>query len=246
MTLIFVVSVALQFFCLVHMVRSGRPYWWLWVILVGSFLGCAVYVFTQVLPDLRHDPRARRAVRGIKRAIDPERERKRIEAELEVADTVQNRLRLAHECLALGDPLNAEELFQGCLKGPHANEPDIMLGLARAQFARGDAKAACATLEALIAANPSYRSAEGHLLYARALEGVGEFDKALGEYQVLAEGYPGEEGRARYALLLKRANRLMEAQAVFKQMLARAKVAPRYYQREQREWIELAREQLSA
>jgi hypothetical protein len=30
---------------------------------------------------------------------------------------------------------------------------------------------------------------------------------------------------------------------VFKQVLARAKVAPRYYQREQREWIELAREQ---
>ena len=246
MSVLLVLSVALQFFCLVHMVRSGRPYWWLWVILIGSFLGCAVYVFTQVLPDMRQSPTARRAVREIKRAIDPEREKKRIAAELEVADTVQNRLRLANECLQLGDLLNAEDLFQSCLKGPHANEPDIMLGLARAQFGRGDAAAAKKTLDALIAANPGYRSSEGHLLYARALEGVGDLDEALLEYQVLADGYPGEEGRARYALLLKRRNRLTEAQAVFKQVLARAKVAPRYYQREQREWIELAREQLSA
>jgi hypothetical protein len=73
---------------------------------------------------------------------------------------------------------------------------------------------------------------------------VGDLERALLEYQVLATGYPGEEGRARYALLLKRLNRLPEAQSVFKQMLARAKVAPRYYQREQREWIELAREQV--
>jgi hypothetical protein len=119
-----------------------------------------------------------------------------------------------------------------------------MLGLARAQFGRGDAAATRKTLEALIAANPDYRSSEGHLLYARALEGVGELDRALGEYRTLAEGYPGEEGRARYALLLKRLNRPVEAQTVFKQMLARAKIAPRYYQRDQREWIELAREQL--
>jgi hypothetical protein len=244
MPLIFILSVALQFFCLVHMVRTGRPYWWLWVILIGSFLGCAVYVFTQVLPELRQSPQARRAVREIKRAIDPEREKKRIAAELEVADTVQNRLRLASECLALGDILNAEELYESCLKGPHATEPDIMLGLARAQFARGDAAAARKTLEALIAANPQYRSPDGHLLYARSLEGVGDLERALLEYQVLATGYPGEEGRARYALLLKRLNRLAEAQVVFKQMLARAKVAPRYYQREQREWIELAREQV--
>src|SRR5258706_6967395 len=232
-----IVSIALPFFCLVHMVRTGRPYWWLWVILVGSVLGCAVYIFTQVLPDLRHNPHARRAVRELKRAIDPEREKKRIEAELEVADTVQNRLRLAAECLALGDLLNAEELYRSCLKGPHSTDPDIMLGLAKAQFGRGDAAATRKTLDALIDANPNYKSSEGHLLYARALEGGGDLQRALAEYQALVNGFPGEEARARYALLLKRMDRPVDAQAVFKQMLARAKVAPRYYQRDQREWL---------
>ena len=56
MPVLLIASVLLQFVCLVHMVRSGRPYWWIWVIMIGSYLGVAVYFFTQMLPDLRNDP----------------------------------------------------------------------------------------------------------------------------------------------------------------------------------------------
>src|SRR5690606_38484897 len=97
MPLLVIASIALQFFCIVHMIRSGRPYWWAFIIIIGSFLGSAVYIVTQVLPDLRYSYGAQRAVRRVKRAIDPQRERRRIEAELAVADTVTNRLRLARE-----------------------------------------------------------------------------------------------------------------------------------------------------
>lgn len=243
MPILVIASVCLQVFCLFHMVRSGRPYWWAWIIVLGAFMGAFVYLVTQVLPDLRHDPAARRAVRNVQKAIDPQREKKRIAAQLEVADTVDNRIRLARECLALGDVLNAEELFGSCLRGPHATDPDIMLGMAHAQFMRGDAAATKKTLDALIAANPSFDSNDGHLLYARSLEQLGDDQGALHEYATLAASYPGEEGRARYALLLKRTNQHAEAQQVFQQILARAKVAPKYYQRAQREWIDLAKEQ---
>lgn len=239
-------SLVLQFVCLVHMVRSGKPYWWIWLIMLGSYLGVAVYFFTQILPDLRHDPMARAAVRSVQKKLDPERERKRIAAQLEVADTVSNRIKLAHECLELGDVLYAEELFASCLKGPHATDPDILLGLARAQFGRGDAAAAKKSLETLIAANPDFKSEEGHLLYARSLEGVGDVQGALHEYSTLSLSYPGEEGRARYALLLKRSGQLQEARQVFEQILKRVKVAPKYYQRTQKEWVALAEEQLRA
>jgi len=242
MPVLLALSVALQFFCLVHMVRTGRPYWWLWIILIGSFLGVAVYIVTQVLPDLRASPKARRAARRVQQALDPARERRRIEAELAVSDTVQNRLRLARECLALGDAGNAVVLFESCLKGLHANDPHIMLGLAQAQFAHGDAGATRRTLEALITANPAFRSADGHLLYARALEQLGDVDAALHEYEALSEGYPGEEGRMRYALLLRRIGRPEEARRLFDQTLARAKIAPRHYRQENHEWIELAKQ----
>lgn len=246
MPLLVIASIVLQFACLVHMVRSGRPYWWLWVILAGSFIGCAVYIVTQVIPDLRHDPRARRAARGVTRALDPERERRRISAQLEVADTVAKRLELAHECLALGDHVQAEGLYASCLKGPHANDPDILLGLAHAQFARGDAAASRATLDRLITANPGFESSDGHLLYARSLEALGDAAGALHEYEVLARSYPGEEARARYALLLAREGRVEPARAVLKEMQARLKIAPAYYRKQQRPWIDEVQRSLGA
>ena len=241
MPLVLGLSIVLQFICLVHMVRSGRPYWWIWIIMLGSYLGVAVYFFTQIVPDLQTNPAARRAVRNVQRSLDPERERKRIAAELEVADTVGNRSRLAQESLALGDYANAEALFAACLKGPHRTDPDLMLGLAHAQFGRADHAAAKATLESLKQSNPNYRSTDGHMIYARCVEALGDIDGALKEYAVLADSFPGEEGRMRYGLLLRNSGREPEARAVFKNVLARAKVAPRYYQRDNREWIERAR-----
>ena len=102
------------------------------------------------------------------------------------------------------------------------------------------------TLDALIAANPKYRSSDGHLLYARALEAMGETAAALHEYETLAPGYPGEEGRARYAQLLLRDGQRDEAQAVFNDIIRRSSLAPDYYRRDQREWIDLAKREARA
>lgn len=240
MPVVVLASVALQFFCLVHMVRSGRPYWWAFIIIIGSFLGSAVYIVTQVLPDLQHHRGARRAVRSVQRALDPEREKRRIEAELARTDSIENRLRLARECLSLGDAVNAEALFASCLKGLHAQEPDILLGLAQAQFLRGDFAATRASLERLIQHNPDYRSADGHLLYARALEGLGDLASAEHEYQTLVLSFPGEEARLRYAQLLQRLRRPGDAEKLYREVIARSRVAPPHYREGNRDWIEQA------
>jgi hypothetical protein len=97
---------------------------------------------------------------------------------------------------------------------------------------------------ALIAATPDFRSCEGHLLYARAVEAEGDLEAALHEYEALAQGYPGEEGRVRYGLLLKRHGGAAKANEVFREVLTRADVSPKYYRREQREWIEIAKREL--
>jgi len=60
------------------------------------------------------------------------------------------------------------------------------------------------------------------------------------------QGYPGEEARARFGLLLKRQGEHARARRVFQEILDRSDVAPRYYQREQRDWIEVAKRELAA
>ncbi|MBA8882997.1 tetratricopeptide repeat protein [Dokdonella fugitiva] len=244
MPLILLASLALTILCAIHVVRSGRPLYWIWLLLIGSYVAVAVYVFVAVLPDLRNDPRSRKAARQMLETIDPERRRRAIRERLELADTTDNRRALAEECLRLRDYRNAAELYESILKGMYATEPLFMLGLAEAQAGHGDFAAARGTLEALIKANPAFRSSDGHLLYARCLEELGEHDAALAEYEVLARSYPGEQARYRYASLLRRRERIAEARTVLQDMLKRARLAPRYYRRKEREWLDAAKREL--
>lgn len=237
-------SVILQFICLVHMVRTGRPYWWTWIIVLGSYLGVAVYALTQILPDLQNDPRARRAAGDLVKRVDPTRDLRKLRDELARADTVKNRLSLGAEFLALGEANEAEGIFRGCLKGMHATDPDILLALAQAQFAQGKAAQTLQTLEDLIAANPDFRSPDGHLLYARSLQALGRSGEALGEYQALEESFPGEEARIRLAELLIAEGRSAEARGLLEKSQERLRVAPAYYRKAQRNWSERAKAML--
>jgi hypothetical protein len=212
--------------------------------MLGSFLGVAVYLVTQVLPDLRLNPAGRRASRRVRHLLDPDIERRKLNDRLALSDTVHNRLQFARERIEAGDPLTAEPLLEACLSGLHATDPDIMLDLARCQFFRGDYAACRRTLEALIAANPEFRSPHGHMLYARALQNLGELDAALAEYVVLAEQFPGEEGRVRHALLLQQLGRRPEAVRIFRESLERARLSPAHYWQANSEWIELSRAEL--
>ncbi|WP_266168226.1 tetratricopeptide repeat protein [Dyella subtropica] len=245
MPFVLLLSIALQVACAIHVVRSGRPLYWIWLILIGSYLAVLVYVLVAVIPDLRHDPRGRKAASRAMQVIDPQRRRRELQRQLELSNTVENRRRLAEECLQQGDYANAQELYQGLLTGLYVTEPDFMLGLAQAQAGAGNHAAARGTLEALIKANPSYKSSDGHLLYANCLEALGETEAALDEYRVLADSYPGEEGRFRYACLLGKSQRHAEARDVLQSQLKRAQLMPGYYRRKEQAWLKAARLELS-
>src|SRR2546429_4252426 len=118
--------------------------------------------------------------------MDPERDLRRYESEVRVADNVASRQRYAEELVRRERYDEAIAQYREALTGLYEHDPNLMLGLAQAQFGKGDASAARATLDELIRHNPDFRSPTGHLLYARALEAEGNVPKALEEYAVLA------------------------------------------------------------
>lgn len=246
MPVLAVLSIILQIACIVHAVRTGRVQYWPIIILIGSFIGCLAYFLVEILPELRNSRTAKRVVANVARTIDPEKRKREIAAQLDVADTVQNRVRLAEECLQLGDWQNARVLYERCLSGPYADDPNLLLGRARAESGLGLFAETRATLEHLIAKHPDYRSNDGHLLYATTLEALGESDKALDEYRVLELSYPGEEARIRYARLLARLDRATEARSIYEGILKREKTAPAYYRKKEREYFDAARKERAA
>jgi hypothetical protein len=240
-----VLVLGLQLLCAAHVIRTGRPCQWLFIILALPLAGCLAYFLLEILPDLSHSRAARQAVRDISAVIDPERElRERAERAAE-ADTVANRTALAEEYLRLERPTDAKRLFESCLTGIHATDHALMLGLAQARFALEDYSGACETLDRLRAAHPGLDCPEGHLLYARSKEQQGEVEQALIEYAALAGYHPGEEARCRLALLLRKTGRVAEARALFEQVVRSVERASKAYCRAERDWYEVARRNLT-
>jgi hypothetical protein len=229
---------------IVHAAKTGRFFPWGFVILFLPGFGALAYVLFELLPEWFGSVQGQRARRQVAGRLDPAKRYRQLTDQLDVADTIANRAALAEECLHLGKFEEAERQYAHILALPTGDEPTYALGKARAQFGRGEPQEAVATLDDLRARWPDYQSAEGHLLYARALEQSGRLEEALAEYQALANYYPGAEARVRYGLLLERTGRHAEAQAVFADVLARLKRAPKYVRRAQGEWIALAEKAL--
>ena len=168
------------------------------------FIGSAVYVFVEIFPELLRSRTSQRAMRGSATRSIRKANLRRAENEMKVSGNVASRQKYADELVRLGRAAEAVPIYQNCLTGVFADDPKLLLGYAHAQFAAGDPAGARKTLDDLIGKNPEFRSPDGHLLYARALEGEGNDEKALAEYATLADYYPGAEAGVRYAKLLRR------------------------------------------
>lgn len=242
--LLYLLPLIIQVLLIIHVIKTGRNQLWIWVLALIPLAGPIAYIVIELIPSLFRSGTARRTARGLKKAMDPTADLRRYESEARVGGNVASRQRYAEELLRHGRHDEAIAQYRGALSGLYEHDPNLMLGLAQAQFAKGDAPAARATLDELIRLNPDFRSPAGHLLYARALEAEGNVAKALEEYQVLASSFPGAEAAVRYAQLLQAQGQRTEAQRVVRELLEQARIAPGHYRRAQRTWLEAAQRML--
>ena len=229
-----------------HALKTGRPYWWLFVIMGFPVMGCVLYYFIEVFPTSRESRKAEKAVRAIAKSFDPDKSLREHVSNLEDCGSVDNRIALARSCMERRMYPEAISLYRSCLNGVHATDPALRFGLASAQLGAEQFRDAYDTAQALRQSNASFRTPEVQLVAAKALEGGGQFDQALAEYRVLADVYAGEEGRWRYGALLVRMGRTSDAAEIFRRMLRNADRMPEHYREAQREWLTLARGQMQA
>lgn len=244
MSLIFILTLAVQAGLIVHVIKTGRSTLWIWAIALLPAAGSLAYVAVEILPGIFGGRTARRTRAGMQRIIDPDRNLRQAAAAVEISGNVDARRRLAQEFYERGQYAEAIAAIEGGLRGIFAHDPTLLLGLAQAQFAAGDFSASRATLERLIEHNPDFKSTVGHLLYARTLEAQNALDEAEHEYAAVSPEYPGAEARLRYAMLLKRRGKLDEARRILQELLNGARLAPAHYRKAQAEWLERARREV--
>ena len=225
--------------------RTGRNTIWIWVVMM-PIVGPVSYFLVEVLPELLGTRTARRAGKAVQKAIDPDRGLRQASAAASLADTVDAKIRLATELQERGEFSAAIEVYRQALRGLYEHDPNLLLGLAKAQFGAGEPAAARAALDALLAHNPDFSSADGHLLYARALEAEGDAARAESEYRAVVEHYPGAEATVRFAAFLRARGRHGEAAALLRELLRTAELVPKHARQSQAQWLSIAQRQLGA
>jgi hypothetical protein len=243
MPVLIALTAVIQAFFIYHVLRTGRSVWWAFVVLALPVVGCLVYYLAVVFPRSREYRAAVIAVRELTRAFNPSAELTRRLVELKLCPSVANKIATAEEFMRCGVFYEAIGLYQSARTGPHADDPSLLLGLARAHVNNETYREAQSALDQLKELDARYRPDEARLLFARTLEGLGESRKALAEYQTLAGVYVGLEAKCRYGMLLKQLGMRAQATRVFHEMLEHARRF-RINLDSERPWIDAARRHL--
>jgi len=226
--------------CGIHVVRTGREMFWLWLFIIGPLIAPAFYLFAVIVPEMLGGRTARTLGRAARQAIDPERDYRAAKAALEDAPTVGARMRLARAAEALNKWSEAEALWRDSAVGQFAEDPAVLLGHALALLELDRHADALARLEALEKLGSEGHTPAAALAFARAYEGLGRYDEADGPYRYAADRLPGLEAAGRYVAFLAKAGRGEDARLGLAEVERRyAKINPAL-RAEARLWRDLA------
>ncbi|MFO1184440.1 MAG: tetratricopeptide repeat protein [Bauldia sp.] len=233
---LYLLLLALDIALVVHAAKTGRLTPWAYVIMLLPGIGAVAYIVAELMPEWLGSYRGRRTRARIGSALNPERAYRQFKDNLETVDTIANRVALAEECLTLERFEEARGLYKSVVALPLGDEPSYFVGLARAELGLGRHAEAIATLEQLRQKWPKHESAEGHLLYARALEAGGRSEEALEEYEAVGRYFPGAEARTRHAMLLARLGR-SEAKPMAAEIVRALRRSPGYVRKNESAWL---------
>ena len=225
----------------VHVVRTGRELFWIWIILVViPPVGALVYFFAIVLPELFRGPAARKLGRAARETLDPQRQYREAQGAHDLAPTVHNQMRLASAAFQLGHFEEAERLYGEAMQGVHADDPALLLGRAKALIELRRPADALAMLERLGQQGKEGETPQAQLALARTYEGLGRDVDAASAYDWAAPRLPGLEGAARKAAFLARTGHRAEAEEMLAEIDKRLERANPHFRKEGRAWRDFA------
>lgn len=227
----------------VHVVRTHREMYWLWIILVFQPVGGLVYAVAIILPELLGGRTARRIGHAARETLDPDRDYRQAKAAHDDSPTVANAIRLAAAAMTLHRYVEAEALYREANQGVHADDPTLLLGRANALIELGRFVEALSLLERL-GQEAASRTPPASLALGRAYEGLGRYGEADTAYDWAAGRLPGLEGLGRYAAFLARTGRRPEAEEALAEMDRRIQRADPYFRKDARTWRDLAAREL--
>ncbi|PYV52445.1 MAG: hypothetical protein DMG92_01025 [Acidobacteria bacterium] len=232
-SLLFPWNLVLQAIAIVHFIRRRPDNYWLWIILIGGWIGALVYIFAEVLPDfglLRQSfkvfPRRRR-IRDLENIILDNPSAGNYE---ELADLYLEEKKFAR----------ARECYDKAISSrTDSVDPFYRRGIAEIEM--GDHAAAVTDLERVLAKDPQYDFHRAAGLLAHAYDKTGQPEKADALFRQTTQISTLSETYLNYANFLAAQGRNAEARVWTQRILAKKPTLPGYLRRRERPWFRRAK-----
>lgn len=240
------ITILIQIAVIVHILKTGRNLRWIFLIIFLPMIGALIYFVMEIVPSLQQNMTFRRAKRKMTEMVNPGQNLRRESMEYKRNQSIESTRKYADELSQLGRYDEAIALYESGLKGLFEHDPTLLLGLANALFQKQEFSQSRELLDRLTEHNPEFKSANGHLLYARALEGENNNDQALAEYESVSNYFPGVEAKFRQAQLLQKTGQIDTAMQLYQQILEDADLAPKHFRRSQKTWLDQVRKAMAS
>jgi hypothetical protein len=234
------IVIGLAIYCGVHSYRRGTLNRWIFWLVLLPFFGSVYYLFSEVFnkrntfaKPVNYGPKKPVSGLGIKK----------LEEALRFSDTFNNRVNLADAYLAGGHTEQAIALYRKSLAGAFDENEHVMQQLIVAYNAVQQFHEII-PLAKKLQKLPQFNGSRSHVLYAIALENLGESAQAEKEFKLMMGRYSNFEQRYQYGLFLQRAGRDEDARQVYTDILNEEQHLSSVERRSNRAWFAKTREEL--
>jgi len=233
---------AAQIACIIHVIRTGRPYWWIWLIFGIPLVGLAAYLYLEVRPTV-----GKLGIQSLLWRLKSSKERIAIRREqLEESNTVRNRLALADELHDAARYDDECDVLADGLRGAFKDDATLLMRLAQAHLEADRA----ARAQEIITKTVPERSADSQqqyaILAARIQSRTGRGDEAERTMRDMGAKRKSEAPRYYLAEYLLRKGRRDEAQAILSDILRDYRRGTVVWRFQERKWYYAAKKLLKA
>ena len=218
-----------QIFAIVHFVRRRPENYWFYVIFFLGWLGAAVYIVAEVIPDLG-------LLRGVFQGFGRRSRIQKVETDILDNPSPANYEELGELYRDQGQYEKAREAFNRAITG---RSDSIYTFYSRAQSSLGmnDLAAAIPDLERVVAGDRKFDYYRAAGLLVNAYAQTGQLERADPVFAEVTQISTTPETLYNYASFLKTANRRDESREWAQKLLAKKRTLPRYMQRRERPWF---------
>lgn len=214
----FYLIIALQGFCIYHLIKNRNRFFWIFAIIFLPLIGCVVYIVIHVF-NKRNSTTLKNNLNTI---VDPSRHLKSLENKLQFSDTYQNRVNLADAYLEAHKYSEAIAHYNKAKEDKTQDSFHVKSSLVKAHYYNQDYHQVIANSEPLIG-HRDYEKSDVAFYYGMALAEEGRNEEAEVQLESLDRPYCNYNERLAYAQFLVHMDRKEDAKRLLEELYEETK-----------------------